>query len=147
MASVRITATSSCISSEGPWAADPRVIAALSSAPPGRLVTAFDWGQYAIWHLGPRIRVSIDGRRETIYSHEHLAVHDEVTAGTASGLKTLERWGPEYVWLPASARQTRGWLETHGYVIAVDSPASFLASKTPLTAGTQAPAGPRCFPD
>ncbi len=28
----------------------------------------FDWGEYVIWHLGPAIRVSLDGRRETIYS-------------------------------------------------------------------------------
>ena len=29
----------------------------------GRMLTWFDWGEYAIWHLSPRIRVSIDGRR------------------------------------------------------------------------------------
>jgi hypothetical protein len=33
----------------------------------GNLVTHFNWGEYLIWHVGPRIRVSIDGRRETIY--------------------------------------------------------------------------------
>lgn len=33
----------------------------------GNLVVPFDWGQYALWHLHPRLRVSIDGRRETVY--------------------------------------------------------------------------------
>lgn len=33
----------------------------------GNLVVDFNWGQYAIWHLGPRIKVSMDGRRETVY--------------------------------------------------------------------------------
>jgi len=36
----------------------------------GNLVINFEWGEYAIWHLGPRIKVSIDGRRETVYSSE-----------------------------------------------------------------------------
>ena len=36
----------------------------------GNLATMFNWGEYAIWHLGPRIKVSIDGRRETVYSDE-----------------------------------------------------------------------------
>lgn len=34
----------------------------------GNLATYFNWGEYIIWHLGARIKVSIDGRRETIYS-------------------------------------------------------------------------------
>ena len=28
----------------------------------------FDWGEYVIWHLGPQVRVSVDGRRETVYA-------------------------------------------------------------------------------
>jgi len=46
-----------------------RAIAWLSdSGVQGNLVTFFDWGQYALWHLAPDIRVSMDGRRETVYS-------------------------------------------------------------------------------
>jgi hypothetical protein len=33
----------------------------------GNVATFFDWGEYIIWHL-PGVRVSIDGRRETVYS-------------------------------------------------------------------------------
>lgn len=33
----------------------------------GNLVVDFNWGQYVIWHLGPGVKVSMDGRRETIY--------------------------------------------------------------------------------
>jgi hypothetical protein len=39
----------------------------------GNLATFFDWGEYIIWHLGPGVRVSIDGRRETVYSQEAYA--------------------------------------------------------------------------
>jgi hypothetical protein len=34
----------------------------------GNLAIEFDWGEYAIWHLGPRIKVGMDGRRETVYA-------------------------------------------------------------------------------
>jgi hypothetical protein len=34
----------------------------------GNLAVHFDWGEYVIWRLAPRIKVSIDGRRETVYS-------------------------------------------------------------------------------
>jgi hypothetical protein len=36
----------------------------------GHLAVFFDWGEYVLWHLGPRIKVSIDGRRETVYSEQ-----------------------------------------------------------------------------
>jgi hypothetical protein len=31
------------------------------------LAVDFDWGEYVIWHLGPNVKVSLDGRRETVY--------------------------------------------------------------------------------
>ena len=34
----------------------------------GNLAVHFDWGEYVLWHLGPRIKVSVDGRRETVYT-------------------------------------------------------------------------------
>ena len=36
----------------------------------GNMAVPFDWGEYVIWHLGPGIKVSVDGRRETVYSEE-----------------------------------------------------------------------------
>jgi hypothetical protein len=36
----------------------------------GNLAVEFSWGEYVIWHLGPRVKVSMDGRRETIYTAE-----------------------------------------------------------------------------
>ncbi|MDP2529243.1 MAG: hypothetical protein Q8W51_05860 [Candidatus Palauibacterales bacterium] len=33
----------------------------------GDLAVYFDWGEYALWHLSPRLRVGMDGRRETVY--------------------------------------------------------------------------------
>ena len=36
----------------------------------GNLAVHFPWGEYAIWHLQPKIKVAIDGRRETVYPEE-----------------------------------------------------------------------------
>jgi hypothetical protein len=40
----------------------------------GNLAVHFDWGEYVIWYLGPDIKVSIDGRRETLYDD---AIYEE----------------------------------------------------------------------
>ena len=39
-----------------------------SSGVRGNMAVYFDWGEYVLWHLGPQIKVSYDGRRETVYS-------------------------------------------------------------------------------
>jgi hypothetical protein len=36
----------------------------------GNLAIDFDWGEYALYHLSPAVKVSVDGRRETMYSRE-----------------------------------------------------------------------------
>jgi hypothetical protein len=47
----------------------------------GRLVLPFEWGEYAIWHLWPACRVSVDGRFRTVYPEDvlqrHYAAHVE----------------------------------------------------------------------
>jgi hypothetical protein len=42
----------------------------------------FNWGEYVLWHAGPRVKVSMDGRRETVYSdavyHDNTLFFDGV---------------------------------------------------------------------
>ncbi|HME46488.1 MAG TPA: hypothetical protein VKF36_25615 [Syntrophorhabdales bacterium] len=33
----------------------------------GNILTEFMWGEYLIWNLGPRMKVALDGRYETVY--------------------------------------------------------------------------------
>ena len=40
----------------------------LKAGTEGNLAIFFDYGEYAIWHLNDRIKVSMDGRRETVYA-------------------------------------------------------------------------------
>ena len=139
-----------CIRVDAASAPDAAAIALLQQMPSGRLVTFFDWGEYALWHVSPRIKVSMDGRRETVYTDVRLNEHAAVLEGTAEGLALLEEWRPEYVWLPATSATTKGWLVAERYRIDFESARSFVAIRADLPAVAQPaaqPVDPRCFPD
>ncbi len=38
----------------------------------GNILTILEWGEYLIWNLGPRMKVGLDGRYETVYQ-DHVA--------------------------------------------------------------------------
>jgi hypothetical protein len=38
----------------------------------GNMAVHFDWGEYVLWHLGPQIKVSIDGRRKPFTHGGHV---------------------------------------------------------------------------
>jgi hypothetical protein len=136
----------SCLPIRDRWAPD-RVAAASLIAAEGRLWTTFDWGEYSIWHFGPALRVSIDGRRETVYSGELVEWHRAVERGDTAALQRLADLAPEYVWLPASRQAARAGLVSRGYRIDVETPGSFVAVRSDL--GVLAAAAPplsSCFP-
>ena len=66
----------------------------------GRVLVWFDWGEYVIWHFSPRLRVSIDGRRETVYSDELIARHMAFYLGDTAALDLPERIAADYIWVP-----------------------------------------------
>ena len=115
-----------CMPISGEWAPDLVVGAALENARPnGRLALPFNWGQYAIWHLGPTLQVSIDGRRETVYTETTTQLQHEVTRDSPVGRRWLMATKPEFVWMPQS-RARAEWLRGAGYRIDVETPRSVL---------------------
>jgi hypothetical protein len=91
------------ISIDGPWAPEPGVSEFVRShALQGRLLTWFDYGEYAIWHFSPAMKVSMDGRRETIYSSAIRDRHTEIYRDEPGALIALAQIRPDYIWLPAS---------------------------------------------
>ena len=66
----------------------------------GRMVTFFDWGQYAIWHKPDALRVSMDGRRETVYSDRSVDLHLDMYLALDDGLAYLDSLQADYVWVP-----------------------------------------------
>lgn len=57
----------------------------------GNLAVDFDWGEYVIWHLGPRVQVSMDGRRETVYSGEVYEEHLRFLFGQGDWAALVDR--------------------------------------------------------
>jgi hypothetical protein len=57
----------------------------------GNMAVHFDWGEYALWHLSPGIKVSIDGRRETVYSHRPYTENLLFTSGLGDWDRILKR--------------------------------------------------------
>jgi hypothetical protein len=114
----------------------------------GRLVTYFDWGEYAIWHLSPQMKVSIDGRRETVYSDAVFRGHLELYAGTPAGLTYLRNLGPDYVWLPRGLPVAQA-LTREGWVALFEGPQSIIFRRADTGGVVRVlgePAAGRCFP-
>jgi hypothetical protein len=142
-------ASSACVPIQGEWAPDREIAAALRAGfSTGRLVTTFGWGQYAIWHFGPALRVSFDGRLETVYSDETDLRQVSVERGEPEGLAFLAKVRPDYVWLGPASVRTRRWLEEQpDYRIDLETPESFLGVRADLPKVAAAPSvPPACFP-
>jgi hypothetical protein len=121
----------SCLTFTGDWSPDRAGGAYLIGAS-GRLVTTFDWGEYAIWHFGPHLKVSIDGRRETVYSNAVIDWHRAFERGEAHGTAIVSELAPEYVWMRSSRSAAKRWLVENGYRIDADTGVSFVASRRDL---------------
>jgi hypothetical protein len=134
-----------------PYAPDGDMLRALArTSPSGRMVTFYNWGEYVIFHLGPRVRVSMDARRETVYSDALVDLHThDINYGTTAGIAAVQRMAPDYVWLPLPrARPLRDWLAAHGYRIDLESPSQFVAvhATRPRVSAVPPFEGVRCFP-
>jgi hypothetical protein len=126
------------------WAPD-RAAAAHLQGLSGRLLTTFDWGQYAIWHFGPALRVSIDGRRETVYSDTVVQGHLAFERGERDGQTMVAALSPDYAWLRSSS--ARKWLEANGYRVDIETESSFIAVRRDRPAiATSTDPLPACFP-
>ncbi len=80
----------------------------------GRMITWFDWGEYAIWHFGPRLKVSLDGRRETVYSIAALRANYDFCNGKPGAAEWATRQAADYAWLPNGVPAC-ALLEAHGW--------------------------------
>jgi len=128
------------------WAPEAEAVLFLRDNPvQGRLLCHFNYGHLAIWHLSPRLRVSYDGRRETVYSEAVQSAHQRFYGSStdASYAKTL---GVDYVWLPRQLPVIAPLIRD-GWVEVFRGPISVVLAREPGQYAQPAPqAGPRCFP-
>jgi NADH:ubiquinone oxidoreductase subunit K len=142
-----------CVDVHAPWWPEPEATAFIQQrALSGRVVTFFRWGEYGIWHLPTSLKVSMDGRRETVYSDATISGHLRLYEGHQDGLAYLDRIQADYVWLPrqlpvSAALRTRGWIPLfqgpHSVLLARPNRAP--AESADLATSTRKPES-RCFP-
>lgn len=138
-----------CLPISGDWAPDARAARFIAEHRlSGRMITWFDWGEYVIWHFGPALKVSMDGRRETVYSDATIQAQRAFYGGDGMAMPYLRELSADFVWLPAHlpvARQLAG----EGWLPVFTSPASIVWARSILPAAdaTVAPLSERrCFP-
>jgi hypothetical protein len=138
-----------CIVIDEQWAPEREaVMFAKANRLQGRMLTFFDWGEYAIWHLSPDIKVSIDGRRETVYSEDLFEDHMRLYANTPGSAALVQRLQPDLVWLPEQVEVLKV-LEQAGWSRVFTGSKSAILTRSPLeTRALQRVAQPpaRCFP-
>jgi hypothetical protein len=134
-----------CLPSVGWHAPDFEAAGSLRGAS-GRLMVPFGWGQFAIWHFGPQLKVSFDGRRETVYSAERIAEQHALVDGEATIAPFIQREHPEYVWIPRPKGEAlAAHLETSGCRADVTTPRSIILARSDLPVLPYAPMS-GCFP-
>ena len=112
----------------------------------GRMLTYFDWGEYSIWYL-PDISVSLDGRRETVYSDRTVDEQVAMYFDPSTRRAVLQRLQTGYAWLPAKLPLAVA-LQSDGWSTLFSGPRSVVlsASAAPPLVLPRAPGGRRCFP-
>ena len=136
-----------CLAGAETWMADQSAAAFIQQAGlRGRMLTWFDWGEYAIWHLQPDVLVSMDGRRETVYSDAMSTMHDTFYSARPGWQEALTKLNPDYIWLPVRLAVT-SQLEALGWQKAFASPRSEIFTKLPVETVLGTTQAASCFPD
>lgn len=71
-----------------------------TSGLPGNLLIGFNTGSYAIWRLHPSVRVSLDGRYETVYPNETVAAISHFFAGESDWSRVLDEYPHDIALVP-----------------------------------------------
>jgi hypothetical protein len=92
----------------------------------GNLAVEFNWGEYVIWRLGPKVRVSVDGRRETVYGDDAYRENLDFMLGEGEWDRLVDRPETEMA-LVDKARAVYGLMrEKDGWVLAYEDEAAAL---------------------
>jgi hypothetical protein len=119
----------SCVEMYGPWWPEPQAIAFMKTRNiTGNMVTFFRWGEYGIWNLPSTVRVSMDGRRETVYTDRVVDGHLELYDGTDVGLAYLRELNADFVWFPTFLPVTAK-LQHDGWPTLFEGPVSALLAR------------------
>jgi hypothetical protein len=147
LAIARRPATVTCLETSADLAIDNQAAAFIADHDlRGRLVVWFNWGEYALWHFGPQLKVSMDGRRETVYSERTMDAHSGLYKAAGNARAFLAGLHADYIWLPPTLPLNRH-LGEWGWQRVFTSDRSVIWAVRPLPPAVRAGAIPtRCFP-
>jgi hypothetical protein len=100
----------------------------------GNLIHRFNWGEYLIWHLGPKVKVMMDGRRETVYADTVYRQYLDFQDGTGDWDKLIRDYPADVALLEKASvsanlfRLKTEWTEVYEDKVAV----IFARRKTPV---------------
>ncbi len=136
-----------CVRLDGPWMPEREAAAWIQhNRLRGRLLAWFDWGQYAIWHFAPELQVSLDGRRETVYSDAYLARHADLYYNPGGQRELLGELDADHAWLSKELPLVAA-LESDGWTRLFTGSKSVVLSRRAGEVTTPAPIRtPACFP-
>jgi hypothetical protein len=129
------------ISIEGDWTPDAAALTFIREhASQSRVLTWFDWGEYAIWHLADSgVRVSMDGRRETVYSDRVIRDHFAFYGNSQPDVwQYPDRIGADAIWLPRRLPVTTV-LPSHGWRPVFTTDKSIVFSRDKVDDGVRHP--------
>ena len=132
-----------------PWAPESATIDFFKThATRARVLTWFNWGEYAIWHLGPKLLVSMDGRRETVYSEDFFDAHSRFYADGPDAAAFVRRLAPDFIWLPSDEAVVKT-LAKDGWHPVFRGPISTIVGRTsgPVLRDLHNSNIDRCFPN
>jgi hypothetical protein len=81
----------------------------------GNLAVFFNWGEYVLYHLHPRILVSIDGRYETVYPEEVVRANRELNQGVPGSEAFLDTYHADFALYPRDKGAHRLLAESPGW--------------------------------
>ena len=113
----------------------------------GRMVTWFSWGEFVIWHFAPDLLVSMDGRRETVYSAATLERHQHLWRAEPGSREYLDSLRADYIWIP-NTLELQANLRDWGWHVLLQTGKSTIWSRRAVTASPvlDGTATTECFP-
>jgi hypothetical protein len=92
----------------------------------GNLATPFNWGEYVLWKLHPSVKVSFDGRYETVYPEEVAADNFNFMNGKGEWRRLLTRYPTEMVLVARAYRMAPLMAAEPGWTLVYEDPISAL---------------------
>ena len=118
---------------------EPQAVTVLNQQRAGTSVLVwFSWGEYAIWHLSPRMQVSIDGRRETVYSDTVQTRHFDFYFDRRDGATLPHDLRADYVWVPRTLPAVRRLRTDSSWTVIYEGERSVIFERSGLSPHPQA---------